>query len=122
MSYHLFLDDIRDPHWVHWLKLPWPNEPWVVVRSFDAFVETIEQKGLPDFIAFDHDLDEEGEIAVAKTGMDCAKWLVERCLDSGEVLPLFAVHSQNAPGRDNIHGLLSSFARHQQSNSKRPSP
>ena len=39
MSYHLFLDDARDPQDVKWLELP-PYH-WVVVRSFKEFVNTI---------------------------------------------------------------------------------
>jgi hypothetical protein len=115
MSYHLFLDDIRDPSWVHWMRLPRPpGEEWVIVRSHEEFVGAIQERGLPDFISFDHDLDQEGQIEYELTGMDCAKWLVEFCLDADLAVPEFSVHSQNPPGRDNIQGLLSSLRNHQQ--------
>lgn len=123
MSYHLFLDDIRDPSWVHWMKLPSPIEGWVVVRSHDEFVSVIQQRGLPSFISFDHDLDQEGQLEAELTGMDCAKWLVDFCLDNEMVVPEFAVHSQNPPGRANIQGLLESFQKHQHTQGRRsPSP
>ena len=115
MGYHLFLDDVRDPDWVHWIKLPaLPNAQWVIVRDFDAFVATVRAKGLPAFVSFDHDLDEGlvDQPAVAKTGMDCARWLVEWCMDHRQQLPSFAVHSYNPAGRDNIKGLLEGFRRH----------
>lgn len=105
----IFLDDIRTPSMVTWLDLP--SLPWIIARSFDDFVHLIQTQGLPSFVSFDHDLDEEGP--ASKTGLDCAKWLVEYCLDHDLALPPFAVHSQNPPGRDNIEGLLSAFARHQ---------
>lgn len=113
MSYHLFLDDIRDPSWVHWMKLPCPDDGWVVVRSHEEFVSVIERDGLPSFISFDHDLDQEGQIEAELTGMDCAKWLVDFCLDNDLLVPEFAVHSQNPPGRANIEGILTSFQKHQ---------
>ena len=123
MSYHLFLDDIRDPSWVHWMKLPSPAEGWVVVRSHEEFVAAIQERGLPELISFDHDLDQEGQIDYELTGMDCAKWLVEFCLDNDLAAPEFLVHSQNPPGRDNIHGLLSSFRKHQEAQGRRtPAP
>lgn len=112
MSYHLFLDDIRDPSWVHWLRLPAkPDREWVIVRNFEEFVAAIEQRGMPDFVSFDHDLDQEGQISYERTGMDCAHWLVDRCLDQDMDLPAFDVHSYNSVGRDNIRGLLEGYSR-----------
>lgn len=114
MSYHLFIDDIRDPDWVHWMKLPVPQHGWIVVRSFDEMKREIQVRGMPDFISFDHDLDgEDGEIALAPTGMDCAKWLVDLCLDHDIKMCDFAVHSMNPAGKQNIEGLLSGFIQHQ---------
>ncbi len=124
MSYYLFLDDIRDPSWVHWMKLPArPDDQWVIVRDFDAFTATILENGLPTFVSFDHDLDQEGgvEISVCKTGMDCARWLVDYCLDNDLTLPDFSVHSYNPPGRANIEGLLEGFRKHQNADMPRRS-
>lgn len=44
--------------------------------------------------------------------MDCAKWLVDYCIDNGQPLPIFYVHSVNPVGADNIRGLLNGFAKH----------
>ena len=91
-KYNIYLDDVRTP-------LPNPSThdtiKWTVVRSYDEFVETITALGMDTIglISLDHDL---GDTAMTewhrnvyhnytldynniteKTGMDCAKWLVE---------------------------------------------
>ncbi len=88
----LYLDDVR----------PTP-ENFQRVYNFDEFVKFIADKGLPNFISFDHDLGEE------KTGYDCAKFLVDYCLDQNLKLPEFYVHSQNPVGKENIEKLLDNF-------------
>ncbi|TZF81763.1 hypothetical protein FW774_17045 [Pedobacter sp. BS3] len=95
----LYLDDLR----------PIP-QGFIELRSYKAFVKFISENGLPQFISFDHDLGEE------KSGYDCAKWLVEYCLNTNLPLPKFEVHSQNPVGRENIEKLLYNFRRSQQRN------
>lgn len=125
MSYRLFLDDERIPQQVKWVEIP--LGPWVVVRSYDEFVNTIKQLGLPEHISFDHDLSFEhyplahpnGGLHLKspidydsykeKTGMHCAKWLVEFCLDNRLKCPNFTVHSMNPVGARNIRSYLQSF-------------
>jgi len=120
MGYKLFLDDDRNPvHCVTWMhtrigrknSIYLQNE-WVICRNYICFVNTIEQMGLPDFISFDHDLsdtiwspDEVYEDS-EKTGYECAKWLVNYCLDHKLPLPDFAVHSLNPGGAERIMGYL----------------
>lgn len=130
----LWLDDIRNPfldnegkvgsikeihHAIHW------------VLNYDQFVEYINKFGLPDIISFDHDIGEdqytpeeywddyekskayqEAQTYQDKTGMDCAKYLVEYCMDNNLELPVFYVHSANPVGADNIRGLLTNFKKH----------
>ena len=88
----LFLDDLR----------PIPNG-YIGIRSYTEFVAYITDKGLPDFISFDHDL------GLEESGYDCAKWLVNYCLDYDLRLPQFNVHSQNPVGKINILSLLNNF-------------
>ncbi|MCB2378548.1 hypothetical protein LGH70_13190 [Hymenobacter sp. BT635] len=97
-GYKLYLDDIRTPK----------GEGWQVVRSFDEFVATINQRGLPQEISFDHDLgwDDEHDCEM-KSGYDCAKWLVENDL----VIENFNVHSANPVGAENIKRLLQNFLK-----------
>lgn len=96
----LYLDDLR----------PIPNE-FIGVRSYTEFINYINQNGLPDFISFDHDL------GLEESGFDCAKWLVNYCLDKKIGLPEFTVHSQNPVGKKNIESLLNNFIKNNDSNS-----
>jgi len=131
MSYQLFLDDERNPLDVKWVIIP--LGPWVIVRNYKDFVKTITTQGLPTFISFDHDLADEqvhdymvqgrfsGKLNYdsykEKTGMDCAKWLVEYCLDKKLTLPNYVVHSMNSVGVTNITALLKRFKQFQKESS-----
>ncbi len=90
----LYLDDLR----------PTPDG-FQRVYDYNEFIIYFSENGLPDFISFDHDL------GLGKTGYDCAKWLVEYCLDNKLQLPKFSVHSQNPVGKENIENLLNNFAK-----------
>jgi len=80
-------------------------------------------------ISFDHDLadehvqyylralhdgnpDEEPDF-IEKTGMACAKWLVNYCLDNDILMPHFSVHSANPSGAENILSLLNGLQQAQ---------
>lgn len=114
--YFLFLDDERVPQQVTWVKSvgAYDSYTWEIVRSFDQFVACVQEKGLPEFISFDHDLGDTH--ANERTGHTCAKWLVDYCLDHNAACPLFVVHSQNPEGARNIHGLLKGFQQFQNQN------
>lgn len=113
MKTNLFLDDIRNPiDAATYAKGRGVNPviynlEWTIVRDYLQFTSWITKNGLPELISFDHDLGEADE----HTGMDCAKWLVNYCLDNNLALPKWAVHSANPAGYDNIKGLLLSFER-----------
>lgn len=111
----LWLDDRREPT-EDWLRRFSPlRKPYEVVhvRKYHQFVSWIEEHGLPDGICFDHDL---SDIHIRKstykehTGMDCAKWLVKYCLDRKLDVPPWGIQSDNTCGRENIDGLLKSYA------------
>lgn len=133
MKYNLFLDDIRHPYdCISYMK---GNEgiyskwEWVIVKNYDEFISVITERGIPGFISFDHDLADEHyskemyegteaynkkyEEFKEKTGLDCAKWLCEYCMDYGEYLPPFIVHSMNPAGGKNISSYLESFNKFQ---------
>ena len=87
------------------------DEDFVVVRSYQDFVSTIEDKGLPEFISFDNDLglDENGD--VAEDGYAAAKWLVYNSgLDISNLT--FKVHSANPVASEQIKGLLDNYIKH----------
>jgi hypothetical protein len=132
----LFLDDIRIPKDAIGLipsalnQFYWEND-WSVVRNYNEFCNYIEKNGLPDFISFDHDLadfhydiklddydsmSEEDMImkfgSIEKNGFDCAKWLVDCCLENSLLLPDFIVHSANPVGKQNIQSYLYNAKKH----------
>jgi hypothetical protein len=115
----LYLDDIRTPK----------TEGWDIVRSYEDFVNYIEQNGVPEEVSFDHDLSREhtkyyfdngghdnppDPLNVEfkeKTGYDAAKWLCDYCWTNGIPLPKWNVHSANPVGSDNIKFLLNNFEK-----------
>ena len=119
----LFLDDNRKPYDVFRSTINpiYENNNWIVVKSYDEFVSTIESNGLPEVISFDHDLsfdhyleeNQNGELDYdnfkEKTGYDCASWLIEYCTKMNLKLPKYFVHSMNPVGSTNIKNLLINF-------------
>jgi len=95
----LYLDDIRIP----------TTSGYAIVRSYNEAIEHMKEHGCPGLLSFDHDLGE----ADSHSGLDVAKWMVERDLnDGGNFIPKdfeFNVHSANPPGAANIAGLLDSY-------------
>lgn len=119
---YIYLDDVRVPVKVH------PDEQdWVVVRSYEEFVDTVLEIGIEnvELISLDHDLGPRAtqhflrnttqtyEINYReipeKTGFDCAKWLVEHALDTESKLPVVVVHSANPVGSANIMGYINNY-------------
>jgi hypothetical protein len=116
MRYNIYLDDVRTPI----------EKDWVVVRDYDDFVKTVTKLGLENInlISLDHDLGDTAMMEwytnvynnykldynniTEKTGMDCAKWLVERWMEGQSVVEV-KVHSANAIGSANIMGLLNNY-------------
>jgi|LWDU01.1.fsa_nt_gi hypothetical protein len=123
----LFLDDVRVPYDVFKMTIN-PiyenNEDWVIVKHYYEFVSYIKENGIPDFLSFDHDLsfdhylseNQEGDIDYnnmeEKTGYDCAKWLVQYCLENNLTIPDYYVHSANPVGKKNIECFLSNAKKH----------
>jgi len=133
----LWLDDYRDPFdekagWLRYSPVTPAKVIWV--KSYKEFVKWINKHGLPDAIAFDHDLADEHyapqdkwleydkwankQEFKEKTGHDCAKWLIEYCIDNEKELPMFSSHSANPVGRENILKLLTSFLKYQSNEKK----
>lgn len=125
----LFLDDIRHNYdALQMLGYVIYKEEWSIVRNYQEFTEWITNNGLPQIVSFDHDLADahytpqeywvdyhkskeyqDSLIYEEKTGLDCAKWLIEYCLENNLELPKYLVHSANPVGRDNIFYLLRNF-------------
>jgi hypothetical protein len=127
----LWLDDLRNPFIDIEGRVPKENLIIDWVLNYEQFVQWIEKYGLPKIISFDHDLADEhytpeeywhdyqvskdyqdAQNYQEKTGMDCAKWLVDYCIDNKKSLPIFYVHSANPVGADNIRGILNNYLKH----------
>lgn len=104
----LFLDDEREANVVvnsYLDKELYPNKEITQVYNYNEFVDWIEKNGIPDWIFFDHDLGEE------KTGMDCAKWLVEKLRKEKKQIPNYFIQSANPCGAANIDSLLKCYEK-----------
>jgi hypothetical protein len=124
----IYLDDVRTPL----------DDSWIVVRNYDQFVEKVKELGLHniDLISLDHDLGPSAmreyfhnvhpnyqldyNNITEKTGMDCAKWLVQHFYDTTHDqssliggtpinFPRIYVHSANPIGSGNIMGYINNF-------------
>lgn len=96
---NVYLDDKRNPT---------TDRDWVVVRSMAEFQELVLERGIPEVVSFDHDLD-EGQ----PTGYNTAHWFVWHCWEKG-VNPHgieWNSHSANPPGRANIEWLYKSWCK-----------
>ena len=129
----LWLDDYRNPYTTasDWLRFSpiGRNVDVIWVTNYTEFVDWIMINGLPDAICFDHDLaDEHYRMSMydkngsynkyytdgtfkEKTGYDCAKWLVDYCLDRNLELPEYNIQSQNPTGKENIDMLLKNYIK-----------
>lgn len=115
----IFLDDFRDPFnekwWVEDFSPIGTDVEITWVKRYRDFVSWIETNGLPDAICFDHDIE---NFYISKstykeyTGYDCAKWLVDYCLDNNLPLPLYGIQSSNPAGKENIDKLLINYNKH----------
>lgn len=129
---NLFLDDFRQPEDAFNYMISRIGEDaflyntlkWEVERDYEHFVRWIEDNGLPEIVSFDHDLaDEHYEVVcacgssedfpeefIAKTGFDCAKYLVEYAkLHPEQKFPKVMVHSMNPYGSERIKNFIKSF-------------
>jgi hypothetical protein len=133
----LWLDDLRNPHegkWIEEFAPDYLNSGSIIwVLNYEEFIEWIRKNGLPEMICFDHDLGEDVAIKLvskgfnkkkarevkklAKSGYDCAKWLVDYCIDHDLQIPDWNIQSANPVGKENINGLLINAKKHLAKNS-----
>jgi len=122
MTYNLFLDDFRNPEdaYEYFKQEDFINKDWIIVRSYDEFINIIQEKGIPEICSFDHDLGLEHythqnteipyEEYDEKTGFHCAKWLINYCIDNNEKLTSrIYIHSMNVVGCENIKSLFDTY-------------
>ena len=96
---HIWLDDTREPYFA-------PDESVIWVKTYDEFVSMVKGvgKNISDCIVhFDHDLGED------KNGYDCAKWLIDWCIENEFTVPDYDIQSSNPVGRENINSVFKSY-------------
>lgn len=125
MGYNLFLDDYRKPSDAGGYVAPryrhlYYDLLWHTVRNYDQFVSTIERRGLPDLVSFDHDLADEHyaptgisyDDFVEKTGYHCMQWMIDYITKEKLQCPKVLVHSLNPVGGESIEILWRNFKKH----------
>lgn len=136
----LWLDDTRDcfdleANWLVFSPFELLERDEVIwVKSYKEFVEYIMDFGVPDGIAFDHDLHEKHYIIAQEgwssyygkerpleefTGYDAAVFLIKYCFDYGVQLSQWNCHSANPEGKENINSLLNNFKKFQDESSSK---
>lgn len=114
-SYNLFLDDTRKST-DQFVQDQWPEQfkqlQWRHVKSYSQFVEVVTDGFLRDRfplrVAFDHDL---GKYDGGKTGLDCARWMMDFCLSNDLPFPEITCHSTNPPGKEAILRVPRDFGK-----------
>lgn len=121
-NYGLILDDVRsieESLQISNLTMPcFEIKDFSLTKNYEQFCDFIKKSGVPTFVSFDHDLgldemitNENGFHIVKwseKTGLDCAKFLVDYCHDNNHKFPLYRVHSANPVGKENIRQYIRS--------------
>ncbi|MFM2386370.1 MAG: hypothetical protein RL660_1127 [Bacteroidota bacterium] len=111
---YVFLDDIREPidTYNYSFNPIYIDQKWIVKRSYNEFVEYLSNNDLPNLISFDHDLGID-DAQLEQSGIDCAKFLINYCLEKNLKLPQYICHSMNPVGKKNIIDLLDAFKKFQ---------
>ena len=102
--YKIFFDDLRTVDMVYKNPEDWDFE---VIRNIDDFKNTILDKGVPEFISFDHDLgkDDNGNVVDAYQAL---KWMVfDLELDLRNMD--YKIHSANPLALEKIDCLIKNW-------------
>lgn len=110
----VWIDDIRDPQeptWQNWIKKNFGTNDFDItwIKSYKEFVDFVDKNGLPSNVSLDHDLGDVEDPNNEKTGYDCAKYIVDYCMDNDRDIPNYRIQSDNGPGRENIDKYLQNY-------------
>lgn len=89
-----------------------PDSSWVHLKSFLDFKVTIASRGIPHEVAFDYELEGEGN------GYDAASWLINHCVTFSVVFPKYSVTCKNPTQCEKIVMFINSFNSYRQSTIK----
>lgn len=112
MSFNLFIDDIRDPHYRECLQSGVdPNLDWVIARtSEEAKAAVLEYGMMPDRLALDHDLGYVEGIGIDEVPK-FLHWLANEFWDGQAKIPTYTIHSANSTGRLNMYSFMESWKK-----------
>jgi hypothetical protein len=99
MTYTLFIDDIRNP----------VDETNIIARSSVEAIAIVSERGMPEFIHFDHDLGEDD------TSIIFINWLTNQLIEDKLTIPNnfnYSIHSQNPVGAQNIKSKMDALIKH----------
>ena len=103
-QYKIFLDDLRTVDMVYG---PGRDHEFEIVRNVDDFKKIVEDRGVPDYISFDHDLGlrDNGEVMDA---YEVVKWMVyDKEYDLRDMK--FMIHSANPLAFGRINSLINNW-------------
>lgn len=118
---NIFLDDLRLPENVVWIKLPElpEGEHWTIVRSYNQFCDVIKRCMITDTpverVCFDNDLADchyGGIKGNEKDGVDCARVLADAILSCDWSIPKYVVHSMNGIRAKEIISTMNDIPRY----------
>ena len=99
VNFLLFLDDLRDPVKTYGEF----GKDMIVARSTHEAQHIVLKRGMPNFLALDHDLSGDDR------AIDFLKWLANEYWDGKEAIPDFEVHSSNPEGSANLKAFMRSW-------------
>lgn len=122
LPYNLFLDDYRNPKDVTWVALP--DVEWIIVKSYQEFVNIIDERGIPKLVSYDCDLvDEHYKFFFSlkedyvlkyrdfevKCGIECLEYLLSQCDIEGVKHPEAIIHTKNHYAEEYMRGMIKNF-------------
>lgn len=99
IKYSLFIDDIRDPIATYGSC----GKDMIVARSTHEAQEIVRRRGIPSFLALDHDLGGDDR------AIDFLKWLANEYWDGQQHVPDYEIHSSNPEGKLNLQSYMDSW-------------
>lgn len=118
----LWLDDVRNPmdsRWKEYVNFEGIDQV-VWVKNYREFTEYISKNGIPYSVSFDHDLEPSQYIvyssnkdikASGKNGLDCAKWMIEYCIEYSIEIPIYSCHSFGKEKKKSILNYLDNASK-----------
>lgn len=106
MTYNLFIDDIRDPHYRECRQSGVnPRLEWVIARTSEEAKKIVLERGMPDRMALDHDL------GCVDTVPKFLHWLAYEYFEDGMKIPEYTIHSANPVGANNMRSFMESWKK-----------